>query len=330
MARITLRRAGILAFVCIAGLLPQAGRSQASAPERLILAPSLHTTFRVQAVYPNTGVTCEAKRIKDLRARYRGRLEIVRQSDGGLALIDQLTFDEYLAGLAEMPRSWPIEALKSQVVAARTYAIAQLTHPRPSAKTLGYDICSTDQCQVYRGLTVEQGAFGEAWVRAVQSTRGKILEYHHRPIQAYYFSTSSGRTKRSFPGGSALPYLRSVDGQDGDSPLAQWTARVPLADLGPILAAAGDWQGDAITGALLSGDTVRLAGAGRSTTIAKRSFRNNLNNEAACVYPDRYPGKDGSNKLPQTVPSVDFTMATSGSDLVLRGRGWGHGVGMSP
>ena len=329
LRRVAIGIGGIFVTLSIAGAFPHAVRAQEPPPERLILAPQPNTTFRVQAVYPNPDVTCEAKKIKDLRARYRGKLEIVRQENGRLALIDHLTFDEYLAGLAEMPRSWPLEALKAQVVAARTYAIANLRSPRPSAKTLGYDICSTDQCQVYRGLTVEQGAFGEAWVRAVHETKGRILEYRGRPITAYYFSTSSGRTNRSFPGGSPQPYLKSVAGQDGDSPLAQWTAKFPLAHIGPILKSAGSWPGGTVTSVRTSGEDVIVSGGGRSETLTKRSFRNDLNNEAACVYPDRYPATDEGVKLPQTVPSSTYSLSTSGSQIVLRGRGWGHGVGMS-
>jgi stage II sporulation protein D len=329
MRRVALGIAGMCVSLSVAGPLPHPARAQEPPPERLILTPAGATTFRVQAVYPNSGVECEAKRVKDLRARYRGKLEIVRQANGRLALIDHLTFDEYLAGLAEMPRSWPLEALKAQVVAARTYAIANLRSPRPSAKSLGYDICSTDQCQVYRGLTVEQGAFGEAWVRAVRETKGRILEYNGRPITAYYFSTSSGRTNRSFPGGSPQPYLKSVPGQDGDSPLAEWTAAFPLADIGPILKSAGSWEGGAVTSVRSSGDEVIVSGGGRSATLTKRSFRIDLNDEAACVYPDRYPAIDAGAKLPQTVPSATYSLSTSGGKVVLRGRGWGHGVGMS-
>lgn len=316
-------------LIVAAGLLP-AARAQGST-ERLILAPSGSSTFRVQAVYPNTGVTCEAKRKKDLRARYRGRLEIVRQPDGKIALIDHLTFDEYLQGLAEVPRSWPMETLKAQVVAARSYALYQLEHPRASAGALGYDICSTDQCQVYGGLRVEQGAFGDAWVRAVTETRGRVLLYRNRAIQAFYHSTSPGRTRRSFPGGTSQPYLSSVDGQDDASPLARWTVRVPLRDLGPILAAAKDWPaGATITSVRLSGSQVRVSGGGRSATLTKTSFRFDLNDQAACVFPDRYPTERAPGvKLPQTVPSIDFSLSTSGDAVVLTGRGWGHSVGMS-
>ncbi|MGH2726634.1 MAG: SpoIID/LytB domain-containing protein [Actinomycetota bacterium] len=308
----------------------EGAHAQSATSERLILTPSGDTTFRVQAVYSNAGVTCETKKRKDLNARYRGKLEIIRQSDGRLAIIDHVTFDEYLRGLAEVPRSWPYETLKAQVVAARSYGLYHLNHPTESGRKLGYDICSTDQCQVYRGVQVEQGAFGDAWIRAVTETRGRALLYNDAPIQAFYHSTSPGKTKRSFPGGSPLPYLASVDGQDDDSPLAKWTVRIPLKHLGPILAEDGEWSGGALSSVRLDGSTVRLTGSGGSSSIGKDTFRGALNREASCVYPDVYPtpGSTGS-VLPQTVPSIDFTLKQDGNDVVLNGRGWGHGVGMS-
>ena len=311
--------------------LGRAGPANAqTTTQRLILTPTQGSTFRVQAIYDNAEVTCEAKRRKDLTARYRGKLEILRESDGDIAIIDHVTFDEYLRGLSEVPRSWPIETLKAQVVAARSYALYHLEHPTASGRNTGYDICSTDQCQVYRGVSVEQGPFGEAWVKAVTDTTGQVLRYNDRPIQAFYHSTSPGRTKRNFPGGTPLPYLRSVDGQDDDSPVARWSVPVPLAHIGPILDAAGEWSGGAVTSVSLSGTTVRVSGAGGSVTMEKSTFRNALNSQAACVYPATYPtpGSTG-NKLPQTVPSIDFSLSRSGTTVVLTGRGWGHGVGMS-
>ena len=333
MPRVATR--GLLVLLAIALLpatfsRPGTARAQSATSERLILTPSGNTTFRVQAVYNNAGVTCETKKRRDLNARYRGKLEIIRQSDGRLAIIDHLTFDEYLRGLAEVPRSWPLETLKAQVVAARSYGLYHLQHRSNAAERLGYDICSTDQCQVYRGVQVEQGAFGDAWIRAVTETRGRALLYNGEPIQAFYHSTSPGKTKRSFPGGTPLPYLASVDGEDDDSPLARWTVRVPLSHLGPILAEDGSWSGGRLSGVRLDGSTVRLSGSGGSDSVGKSDFRITLNREASCVYPKVYPtsGSTGA-KLPQTVPSIDFTLKQNGDDAVLTGRGWGHGVGMS-
>ncbi len=326
----------LFAFILSVALLPLTfggsppASAQSATSDRLILNPSDDTTFRVQAVYPNPGVTCEAKRRKDLRARYRGRLEIVRQSDGAIAIINHLTFDEYLRGLAEVPRSWPYETLKAQVVAARSYGLYHLNHPTNASERLGYDICSTDQCQVYRGVQVEQGAFGDAWIRAVTDTRGRALLYNDAPIQAFYHSTSPGKTKRSFPGGSPLPYLASVDGQDDDSPLARWSVRVPFAQLGPILDEDGIWSGGRITAITQDGSTIRISsGVGPSRAIDKSDFRGALNREAACVYPDDYPSVSNGRKLPQTVPSIDFSLRQDGGAALMTGRGWGHGVGMS-
>jgi SpoIID/LytB domain protein len=321
--------AALLAALVPALLLPFRAPAQ-QAQERLILAPETGTSFLVQVVYPNEGVTCEAKRRRDLRARYRGRLEILRQDDGRLAIIEHVPFDAYLRGISEVPRSWPMEALRAQVVAARSYALYHLEHPSRTGRRLGYDICSTDQCQVYRGLSVEEGPFGDAWVKAVESTRGLVLRYRGQAIQAFYHSTSPGRTKAAFPGGSPLPYLRSVEGFDEDSPLARWSVSVPLADLGPILAAAGRWPGGRIETASLEGASIRLSGSGRSVTLTKAELRSALNAEAACAFPDRYPtpGSTGA-RLPQTVPSIDFEMSRSGDAILLTGRGWGHGVGMS-
>src|SRR5438105_9706238 len=53
---------------------------------------------------------------------YRGVMEATR-SGGGVAAVDDVTFDDYLDGIAEVPATWPAEALKAQVVAARTYAL---------------------------------------------------------------------------------------------------------------------------------------------------------------------------------------------------------------
>src|SRR4051794_4292322 len=53
--------------------------------------------------------------------RYRGALD-VRRSAGGLAVVNDVTFDDYLAGVSEMPPSWPAAALRAQAIAARTYA----------------------------------------------------------------------------------------------------------------------------------------------------------------------------------------------------------------
>ena len=334
-----MRRA--LAIICAAVmLLSFSGSARASnvraaspPPQRLILTPaSSNTLFTFEGLYPQKKGLCDFKQLHPLRAKYRGRLELILRQDGSIGLINGLSFSNYLRGLGEVPPSWPLEALKAQAIAARSYALASLRAARDVAASRGYDICSTDQCQVYRGATIELGAFGERWVRAVEGTRGSVLTYAGRVLPAYYFSTSTGVTRRSFPGGTPQPWLPSVSGNDSQAPLAHWTASITLADLAAAMHAGDDWPGGAIATVTLSGDRVTMTGSGHSVSKLRSTVENDLNNEAPCLFPKKYPSDTGSAKggpLPQTVPSSTYTLSQKGSVVTFSGRGWGHGIGMS-
>jgi SpoIID/LytB domain protein len=308
-------------------------RAAAPPPQRLILTPtSSSTLFTFEGLYPQKKNVCDFKQPKPLRAKYRGRLELVLRDDGSIGVIDALSFSNYLRGLAEVPSSWPEEALKAQVIAARSYALQSLKATQSLSGSRGYDICSTDACQVYRGAAIELGAFGERWVQAVESTRGRVLTYNGRVLPAYYFSTSTGRTRSSFPGGTPQPWLPSVSGNDGAAPLAHWTATATLGDLSAVLQKSGDWPGGAISTVSQSGDHVTMTGSGHTVTKLRSTVENDLNSEGPCLFPKRYPSQTGSAKhgpLPQTVPSSTYTVTRAGSTVTFSGRGWGHGVGMS-
>jgi stage II sporulation protein D len=308
-------------------------RAAAPPPQRLILTPtSSSTLFTFEGLYPQKKNVCDFKQPKPLRAKYRGRLELVLRNDGSIGVIDALSFSNYLRGLAEVPSSWPAEALKAQVIAARSYALQSLKAAQSLSGSRGYDICSTDACQVYRGAAIELGAFGERWVQAVESTRGRVLTYNGRVLPAYYFSTSTGRTRSSFPGGTPQPWLPSVSGNDSAAPLAHWTATVTLGDLAAVLQKSDDWPGGAISSVSQSGDHVTVAGSGHSVTKLRSTIANDMNNEGPCLFPKTYPSQTGSAKhgpLPQTVPSSTYTVTQKSSTVTFSGRGWGHGVGMS-
>ena len=325
----------LIATLCVTpfGARASVVRAAAPPPQKLILTPaSANTLFTFEGLYPQKKGVCDFKQLKPLRAKYRGRLELILRQDGSIGVIDGLTFSNYLRGLAEVPPSWPQEALRAQAIAARSYALASLKAARDVAASRGYDICSTDACQVYRGATIELGAFGEHWVRAVESTRGMVLTYGGRVLPAYYFSTSTGTTRRSFPGGTPQPWLPSVSGMDSQAPLAHWTATVTLSDLAAVMQASDDWPGGAITSVTLSGDRVTMTGSGHSVSKLRSTVENDLNNEAPCLFPKKYPSDTGSAKhgpLPQTVPSSTYTISQKGSVVTFSGRGWGHGIGMS-
>lgn len=321
----------LLAATSIPSGTPQPAAAAAPIGDRLILTPAnAETVFHVEADRAGTP-SCPTKPLPPLRVAYSGKLEVIRQSDGGLRLVNSVDFPTYLAGLAEVPLSWPVEALRAQVIAARSYALDAIRRGARTAARRGYDICSSDQCQVFRGATVARGAFGERWLDAVADTRGKVLVHDGRVIQAFFFSTSTGRTARSFPGGTTRPYLPSVDGEDDDAPLARWTADMTFDDLGAVLKNAGYGRATPVRSVKQQGANLTITGATGSLTLSKKEVRATLNKRAPCLFPDRYPGKGSATggKLPQVVPHVNFTARTVGETLRMTGRGWGHDVGMS-
>lgn len=274
-----------------------------AAQPSFVLRPAAGTLFTIEAHLPASASPCPDTPPPVLRVKYRGELRFVRGSNGRVAVIERVPFGTYLEGLAEVPASWPDAALRAQAIAARSYAIHALRNRSGAARTLGYDICATDACQVYRGANIALGAFGEHWVRAADATKGTVLTYNGAVIPAYYFSTSDGRTRRSFPGGTPEPWLPSVTGEDSDAPLSTWTQRIARAQYDAVLAASG---------------------TDPAARLSNSELRAIFNERAPCMFPKSFPGA-----LPQTIPSEEFTASWKGGVLVVNGRGWGHGVGMS-
>jgi SpoIID/LytB domain protein len=300
----------------------------AQAPSRLRFATPVGESVLVHGEYPTTTSSCVEPYQPLLHARYRGTIEVARADDGSLRLISELSFEDYVKGIAEVPRDWPMAALKAQVVAARTYALNRYRFAEPSGD---WDLCATTECQVYVGMRVEAGPWGDRWVRAVQETAGQVLLYGGEPAITYYSSTSPGRTfdvEDRF-GGEALPYLRGgEEADDGDSPLSRWRVEVPFDDLARFLEVEGRWPGGRISAVEAGGGGIGVSGRAR-VVLSKDDLRDALNDTASCLAPDRYPTSEpGGYRLPQTVPSVWFRARQEGSSLVLEGRGWGHGIGM--
>ena len=110
-----------------------------------------------------------------------------------------------------MPSNWPAEALKAQAVAARSYALANLTKGR------AFDLYGDTRSQVYGGIAAESPAASAA----VDATKGQVVLYDGKVADTLFFSTSGGRTVSALEAtGDAVPYLVSVaDPYDTLSPL---------------------------------------------------------------------------------------------------------------
>lgn len=163
---------------------------------------------------------------------FRGALEVVptRSDSGALNAINALDVNSYVRGVVpgEMPTSWPLDALRAQAVAARTYALTSKVGGN------GFDLYADTRSQVYGGLDIETDRTN----RAVSSTRNQVVRYQGRMAQTFYFSTSGGRTESGFLGAAEVPYLRSVrDPYDYHSDLHKWTITYSGAEMNLRLAA---------------------------------------------------------------------------------------------
>jgi SpoIID/LytB domain protein len=165
---------------------------------------------------------------------YRGAIEVIPDG-GGVTAINVIDLDPYVKGVVagEMPSSWPLEALKVQSVAARTYALA-------TRKTSGsFDQYPDTRSQVYKGVVGESARSNAA----VDATGGEILTYGGQPAVTYYFSTSGGHTENiefSFVGALSKPWLVGVpDPYDFHSPYHRWQVRFSAASLDRALRAPG-------------------------------------------------------------------------------------------
>ena len=119
--------------------------------------------------------------VNDVLQAYYGRTPESRDT-GGTILVDgfgALDFENYyLMGIAEMPSSWPMEALKAQAIAARSYAYRY--------KVEGRSICTTQSCQVFSAGKANSPP--DAWRQAVENTRGQVIE----GVVTFYSSTAGG------------------------------------------------------------------------------------------------------------------------------------------
>ena len=266
--------------------------------------------------------------------RYHDTIELA--ADG--QVINELDTERYVAGVAEMPSRWPLEALKAQAVAARTYAWWSAERGAHA----GFDLCATTACQVFRGAEVVLDG-GQRWQEAVAATAGEVLvEPDGRPILSRYFSTSGGRTYANdevFPATGSRPYLVAIDDPyDEVSPFHRWQVRFTREEFDEVLSRGERLAATVpVTGVERVGDVDDVAarfrvtgGNGSVVEVGAVELRDFLSLVAPDRFPDRFPTRraDGLRPLPSTVPSSRFTVEVRDDEVVLEGRGWGHGVGM--
>jgi SpoIID/LytB domain protein len=233
--------------------------------------------------------------------RYRGVIRL-RSTKSGIDAINETQLDLYLRGVvpAEMPATWPIEALRAQAIAARSYAAHRL-HPR----TGFWDVYDDGRTQVYRGSLAERAAS----TKAIDDTAGQVLRSGTSFANTLFHSTGGGATEDNenvFTNASGeivagpVSYLRgspdrAPDGTayDADAPHATWqTAAYTLVQLSAIFGAdprtnvgeltALDLSNVGVSGRLIS---VTLSGSLGAKTVSGAVFRAVFNAESPAADP---------------------------------------------
>jgi len=246
--------------------------------------------------------------------RLRGAIEIIRQNDLTLLVINNVTLEDYLRGVLskEAPDYWPAEALKAIAIAARTYALSQRF-----LKAQGdYDVTGDVMSQDYGGKTAEKSAT----TRAVKATAGWIILFQGKLFPPFYHSTCGGMTEHAramgkfdlepLRGGLACSFCSA-------SPFFRWQRRLTKADVGWALrksrhGAVGSVGDVAVTKRTASGraQEIRITGSLRSLRLSGYEFRELL----------------GFAHIRSPLFSIEAE--PGGGGFLLQGQGWGHGVGM--
>ncbi len=249
-------------------------------------APS--TTFYVR---PGSGTILQLYSKPSYYDHYRGTLQVMVTSSGTLNVVNTLPMESYLRGVvpSEMPSTWPVEALKSQAIASRSYA-AYALHPGTGT----FDVYDDTRSQVYHGYLGEKSTTDSA----ISATAGQVVVTSTGTIaDTLYHSSDGGWTENNenvFTSSTGaitagkVSYLRGVsdrapDGSSYDkaSPYATWsTLSYSLSAIQAIFAADSrtnvgtviglDLRNRGVSGRLIS---VTLYGAnGTTKTVSGAVF----------------------------------------------------------
>ncbi len=254
---------------------------------------------------------------------YRGRL-ILKRKAGSFMAINELGLEDYLRGVVacEMGAGAPVEALKAQAVAARSYALANMG----KHKSEGYDLVSTIYDQVYRGVKAEYESTDEA----VRETRGLVLVYRGKPAEARYHSTCGGKTAGASEilSGGRLSYLRGVNDRGGHL----FSKKEAYCSASPHYSWSRTWTRDEFDDlvAKLIRSFFGEDSPGKIRRVRTAKTRSGRVKELVIVTSGgrfRVPG-DQVRSFFGGLPSTKFDIIFRGNVVKMEGGGYGHGLGM--
>lgn len=290
---------------------------------------------------------------------YRGTLEVRRLQGSDMTVINIVEMHEYLYGSvpAEIGGRSPAEAIKAQAVAAKMYAV----NSRGKNARLGFDVCNSVRCQVYKGYSVETPEANTA----IDAVKDKIITYNGKLATAiFYFSSSGGKTESSeYVWGTPYPYLVSVEDkyETGKSWNYNWTKVYKVSDIMKLVPDVGEIYGISIDARSPVGrvTAITIKGSNKQNTYFRERCRtvlslssqwydistdadvSILNKNGEVVKTQLSTKYVSSSSQTKPVTAINNKIAVMGSGgrtssvsiipqtYTFTGRGWGHAVGMS-
>jgi stage II sporulation protein D len=258
-----------------------------------------------------TGVRIDAETPVRLNGReYVGALEILKAGDA-LVVVNELPLEDYLAGVlrAEASERWPLEMLRAQAIASRTYAAY---HRQLNASKPFHVLASTAHQQFFGRVPP-----GSPIHEAVRSTAGQVMRIDGELFAAFYHTESGGVTEdpRAVFASRNLPPFHPVRcAYVTDSPHYHWQLEVPLAELADLLRRAGAPVGD-----VTSVDVAERTETLRALTVVVQG-----SDDVARMRGNDFRRAVGYDRLKSTL----FAVTMAGDRVQFTGRGYGHGVGM--
>ena len=244
---------------------------------------------------------------------YRHAVKIWKENSSKVSVINEVPIEDYLKGVLpwEANPEWPMEALKAQAIAARTYALFKAIENQDHRFALSKDVLS----QVYGGKTSEKAVTSQA----VEATRGQVLTYRGKIFPAYFHSTCGGATTQAETIWDVQPHeaLKGVKCNFcTDSKHYRWSNEISRKEIETQLRKHGykaigfqeiqtadiDASGRAKNFMIILADDSKVK-------IRSNDFR---------LWVD--PGKLKSTLIESIEKKTDR--------FIFRGRGWGHGVGL--
>ncbi len=259
---------------------------------------------------------------------YEGQIELLPLK-GKILAVNTLNLERYLRGVVpkEAVSSWPLEALKTQAVAARTYAAYHLLTSKRSL----YDVDDTARYQVYAGA----GEAKESTDLAIKETRGEVLVHNEKVIVAFFHAYSGGRTDSA----------ENIFGNPADYCLGAkelFTRDELKAELRPSSQWIVEWTTDAMSKSQLLKKVKSRSEAfsGFDTSRGYDLLEKEMNPLFKSVKTLEFDQNGLRADLDfkeirkaigwSSFPSYHYRLEESEDEkIVFRGHGWGHHVGMS-